>query len=84
MGYDISDYEDIHEPYGTVKDMETLIKATHHLGMRVIFDLVINHSSDQHKRFQESRSSKSNPKRDWYIWRLAEYDEGRNRLRPYN
>src|SRR6266511_917946 len=84
MGYDISDYVDIHERYGTVKDVETLIQATHDRGMRIIFDLMINHTSDLHPWFQESRSSKTNPKRDWYIWRPPRYDEKGNRCRPNN
>ncbi|KAK9335718.1 maltase [Lipomyces starkeyi NRRL Y-11557] len=84
MGYDISDYEDIHEPYGTVEDVEMLIQAVHDRGMRIIFDLVINHTSNLHAWFLESRSSKSNPKRDWYIWRPAKYDENGNRCRPNN
>jgi oligo-1,6-glucosidase len=84
MGYDISDYEDIHEPYGTVEDCDRLIKEVHDRGMRIIFDLVINHTSDQHKWFQESRSSKTNPKRDWYIWRPAKYDKVGQRRRPNN
>lgn len=76
MGYDIRDYENVYPPYGTVQDMETLIAETHKRGMRIILDLVINHTSDQHKWFQESRSSKDNPKRDWYIWRPAKYVNG--------
>src|SRR5687768_2628331 len=68
MGYDVSDYEDIHPPYGTLRDMEVLIQETHQRGMKIMLDLVINHTSDQHKWFKESRSSKENPKRDWYIW----------------
>lgn len=84
MGYDISDYEDIYEKYGTLADCDALIKAVHDHGMKVIFDLVINHTSDQHPWFQESRSSKNNPKRDWYIWRPAKYDDQGNRLRPNN
>jgi glycosidase len=60
MGYDISDYEKVHQLYGTVEDVQALIDATHARGMRVIFDLVINHSSSMHAWFQESRSSKHN------------------------
>ena len=71
MGYDISNYEGVHEPYGTVEDMETLIEACHSRGMRLILDLVINHTSHEHEWFKQSRSSKHNPKRDWYIWRPA-------------
>jgi glycosidase len=84
MGYDISDYEDIYEKYGTLADCEALIKAVHDRGMKVIFDLVINHTSDQHPWFKESRASKTSSKRDWYIWRPAKYDEQGNRLRPNN
>ncbi|KAF2003443.1 glycoside hydrolase family 13 protein [Amniculicola lignicola CBS 123094] len=76
MGYDISDYENVYPPYGTVDDMDKLIAETHARGMRVILDLVVNHTSDQHKWFQESRSSKTSPKRDWYIWRPARYVNG--------
>jgi len=84
MGYDISDFEDIHAPYGTLEDCQRLIDETHKRGMRIIFDLVINHTSDQHKWFQESRSSKTNPKRDWYFWRPAKYDEDGKRCPPNN
>ncbi|KAL5114789.1 hypothetical protein ACEQ8H_007351 [Pleosporales sp. CAS-2024a] len=76
MGYDIRNYEDVYAPYGTLQDMERLIDETHSRGMRIVLDLVINHTSDQHKWFQESRSSKDNPKRDWYIWRPARYVNG--------
>jgi oligo-1,6-glucosidase len=64
MGYDISDYEAVYPPYGTMEDMNTLIREVHARDMRIILDLVINHTSDQHKWFQESRSSKTNAKRD--------------------
>ena len=84
MGYDISDYKAVHEPYGTVQDMEDLIAATHDRGMRIILDLVVNHTSDQHAWFQESKSSKSNPKRDWYIWRPAKYTSTGERKPPNN
>ena len=77
MGYDISDYEDIDPQYGTLKDAELLIEECHKRGMRLLFDLVINHTSDQHAWFQESRSSKDNPKRDWYIWRPARIVDGK-------
>jgi alpha-glucosidase len=79
MGYDIRDYEDVYRPYGTVQDMERLIAETHSRGMKIILDLVVNHTSDQHKWFQESRSSKDNPKRDWYIWRPARYVDGQRK-----
>lgn len=84
MGYDISDYEAVHGPYGTVADMEALIAASHERGMRVLLDLVVNHTSDQHAWFRESRSSKDSPKRDWYIWRPARRDPDGNRLPPTN
>lgn len=76
MGYDISDYENVYPPYGTVQDMEKLIAETHARGMKIILDLVINHTSNQHAWFKESRSSKTSPKRDWYIWRPARYVDG--------
>lgn len=76
MGYDVRNYEDVYAPYGTMQDMERLISETHDRGMRIILDLVVNHTSDQHKWFLESRSSKDNPKRDWYIWRPARYVNG--------
>lgn len=84
MGYDISDYEAVHPPYGTVQDMEVLIREIHRRNMKVILDLVINHTSDQHAWFKESRSSKDNPKRDWYIWRPAKYDSEGKRGPPNN
>lgn len=74
MGYDISDYENVYAPYGSLADVELLIEECHARGMRIIFDLVINHTSDQHKWFLESRSSKDNPKRDWYIWQPPKFD----------
>ncbi|KAK6006539.1 hypothetical protein QM012_006949 [Aureobasidium pullulans] len=84
MGYDISDYEAVYPPYGTIQDMEILIEETHRRDMKIILDLVINHTSDQHAWFQESRSSKDNPKRKWYIWRPANYDSNGNRHPPNN
>ncbi|KAJ3941636.1 uncharacterized protein N0V96_008350 [Colletotrichum fioriniae] len=84
MGYDISDYQDVHRPYGTVRDMEVLIEECHKRGMKLILDLVVNHTSDQHKWFQESRSSKTNPKRNWYIWKPPRYAEDGTRLPPTN
>ncbi|OOO08011.1 alpha amylase catalytic region [Aspergillus oryzae] len=84
MGYDVSDYENVLPAYGTVEDVERLIDACHERGMKLILDLVINHTSDQHKWFQESRSSKDNDKRDWYFWRPPRYDEQGNRLPPTN
>lgn len=68
-GYDVSDYKDIHYEFGTMKDFDELLQEVHRRGMRLILDLVLNHTSDEHPWFLESRSSKSHPKRDWYIWR---------------
>lgn len=69
FGYDVSGYCDIAPEYGTLAEAEELIRQVQARGMRVLFDLVLNHTSIQHPWFQESRSSRSNPKRDWYIWR---------------
>ncbi|CAE6450622.1 unnamed protein product [Rhizoctonia solani] len=84
MGYDISDYQDIDPRYGSLDDWDSLLKKTHELGMRLVMDLVVNHTSDQHEWFKESRSSKSNPKRDWYIWRPPKFDGQGNRKPPNN
>ena len=67
-GYDISDYTSVHPSYGTLEDFKTFLTAAHDRGMRIIIELVLNHTSDQHSWFQESRSSRENPKRDWYVW----------------
>ncbi|MEH7460511.1 alpha-glucosidase [Bacillus thuringiensis] len=67
-GYDISDYQDIMDEFGTMADFDELLAEVHKRDMKLIIDLVINHSSDEHPWFIESRSSKDNPKRDWYIW----------------
>ncbi len=67
-GYDISDYHDIMDEFGTMADFDELLAGVHERGMRIILDLVINHTSDEHPWFIESRSSKTNQKRDWYIW----------------
>lgn len=67
-GYDTSDYQDIMEEFGTMEDFNHLLSETHKRGMKLILDLVVNHTSDEHPWFIESRSSKDNPKRDWYIW----------------
>ncbi|AKD04530.1 alpha-amylase family glycosyl hydrolase [Pontibacter korlensis] len=74
FGYDISDYCDIHPLFGTLDDFDQLIQEVHKRDMKLILDLVPNHTSDQHPWFLESRSSKNNPKRDWYIWHDAKED----------
>ncbi|WP_066072642.1 glycoside hydrolase family 13 protein [Neobacillus soli] len=78
-GYDISDYQQIMGEFGTMADFDLLLKETHQRGMKLILDLVINHTSDEHPWFIESRSSKSSPKRDWYIWR-----DGKDGKEPNN
>ncbi|HYD09496.1 MAG TPA: maltose alpha-D-glucosyltransferase, partial [Acidimicrobiales bacterium] len=67
-GYDISDYYNVLPEYGTIGDVAEFLEEAHARGIRVIVDLVVNHTSDQHPWFQESRSSKDNPKADWYVW----------------
>ncbi|MCI8741440.1 MAG: alpha-glucosidase [Lachnospiraceae bacterium] len=70
-GYDISDYQSIDERYGTLEDFRELLAEAHKRGIRLIMDMVLNHTSDEHVWFQESRKSKDNPYRDFYIWRPA-------------
>ncbi|HEY7284273.1 MAG TPA: maltose alpha-D-glucosyltransferase [Vicinamibacterales bacterium] len=67
-GYDISDYTKIHPSYGTLEDFQHFLDQAHERGLRVITELVLNHTSDQHAWFQEARSSRDNPRRDWYVW----------------
>src|SRR6516162_4944549 len=67
-GYDIADYTSVHSSYGTLEDFKTFLNAAHSRGIRVIIELVVNHTSDQHPWFKEARSSRDNPKRDWYVW----------------
>ncbi|EJO5348665.1 alpha-glucosidase [Clostridium botulinum] len=78
-GYDISDYKAIMDEFGTMQNFKKLLEKVHERGMKLIIDLVINHTSDEHKWFIESRSSKNNPKRDFYIWR-----DGKNGNEPNN
>ncbi len=68
-GYDIADYQDVDPMFGTLADLDALIAAAHARGIKIVMDLVVNHTSDEHPWFVESRSSTDNPKRDWYIWR---------------
>jgi alpha-glucosidase len=76
FGYDISDYTGIHPLFGTMDDLQCLVDELHKREMKLILDLVPNHSSDQHPWFLQSRSSKNNPKRDWYIWKDAQAGGG--------
>lgn len=78
-GYDISDYQDIMDEFGTMEDFDLLLKEVHNRGMKLIIDLVINHSSDEHEWFIESRASKDSEKRDWYIWK-----DGKDGKEPNN
>ena len=68
-GYDISDYTGVEPAYGSLADFKQLLNETHKRGLKLILDLVLNHTSDQHPWFLESRSSRDNPRRDWYVWR---------------
>lgn len=76
FGYDISDYQNIHPLFGSLDDFDNLLKETHARGMKLILDLVPNHTSDKHPWFLESRSSRDNPKRNWYIWKDPAQDGG--------
>src|SRR6202521_96613 len=67
-GYDIADYTPVHPSYGTLQDFKDFLTAAHNRRIRVITEMVVNHTSDQHPWFQEARSSRENPKRDWYVW----------------
>ena len=67
-GYDISNYTDIHHHYGSLENFKAFLDAAHERGIRIIIELVLNHTSDQHPWFKEARSSRENPKRDWYVW----------------
>lgn len=79
FGYDISNYRDCAPEYGTLATIDKLIAEVHRRDMRIIFDMVMNHTSNQHPWFVESKSSKTNPKRDWYVWR-----EGKGKRRDKN
>lgn len=78
-GYDISDYQAIMEEFGTMEDFDRMLQAAHERGIKIMMDLVVNHTSDEHTWFVESRKSKENPYRDYYIWR-----EGKNGEAPNN
>lgn len=84
MGYDISDYEDIDPMYGTLADVDHLIQEMKSRRMKLMMDLVVNHTSDQHTWFLESRSSITSSKRDWYIWKKPKFNADGNRQPPNN
>jgi maltose alpha-D-glucosyltransferase / alpha-amylase len=67
-GYDIADYNSVHASYGVLDDFKKFLKSAHERGIRVIIEMVLNHTSDQHPWFLESRSAQDNPRRDWYVW----------------
>jgi len=67
-GYDIADYDSVHPSYGTLEDFRKVLDSAHRRGIRVIIEMVLNHTSDQHPWFQEARSSQDNPRRAWYVW----------------
>ncbi len=76
FGYDVSDYHTIDPKFGNLQDFDRLLNEAHKRGIHIILDLVLNHTSDQHRWFQESRMSRSNPYHDWYIWRDPAPDGG--------
>ena len=67
-GYDIADYKTVHDSYGSLEDFKKFLNSAHEREIRVIIEMVLNHTSDQHPWFQQSRSSRDNPYRDWYVW----------------
>ncbi|MFW0178352.1 glycoside hydrolase family 13 protein [Rothia sp. P7208] len=85
MGYDISDYQGIMDEFGTMEDFDTLVETAHSLGIKILLDIVVNHTSDEHEWFKQSRSSRENPYRDYYYWRDSSgTDEDGNPLPPNN
>lgn len=80
FGYDVSDYENVNPEYGTLADMDRLIAGARRRNIRIILDFVMNHTSDKHPWFMESASSRTNPKRNWYVWR----DSGKGNRPPNN
>jgi alpha-glucosidase len=74
MGYDVSDYRDVDPMFGTLADFDAMLARAHELGLKIIIDQVISHTSDQHPWFRESRASRDNPKADWYVWADAKPD----------
>jgi alpha-glucosidase len=76
FGYDVSDYQNIHPMFGTLEEFDTVVAEARRRGLRVVLDFVANHTSDEHPWFRESRASRDNPKRDWYLWRDPAPDGG--------
>jgi alpha-glucosidase len=84
FGYDVSDYEAIDPQYGTMADFDHLVAEANKRHIRIIMDMVMNHTSDQHKWFLESRSSRSNPYRDWYMWHDGKGETATDKGAPPN
>ena len=84
FGYDVSDYFSADADYGSNEDIDLLITETHRRDMHILFDMVLNHTSDRHPWFLESRSSRDNPKRDWYVWKDGRLGAGRKKRPPNN
>jgi alpha-glucosidase len=84
FGYDISDYEGIDPQYGTMADFDRLVAQAKKHNIRIIMDMVMNHSSDKHKWFEESRSSKTNPYRNWYVWKDGKGETATDKGQPPN
>ena len=82
-GYDISDYYSVMPKAGSMEDFDELIREAKKRDLRIIMDLVVNHTSNEHEWFKESRSSRDNPKRDWYIWRDGDQGKPPNNWRSY-
>ena len=84
-GYDVSDYKDIHPDYGDLEQFKKVLNKAHELGMKVIMDLVINHTSDEHFWFKEScKGGDDNPYKDYYIWRDGKIDKNGHKKLPNN
>lgn len=81
-GYDISDYQDIHPEFGTMQDFDRMLETMHQYGIRLIMDLVVNHSSDEHSWFTMAREGRDSPTRDYYIWRDPAPNGGRRTTGP--
>jgi alpha-glucosidase len=84
FGYDVADYKDIDPKYGTLKDFDRLIAEANKRHIRILMDMVMNHTSDEHKWFLESRSSRTNPYRDWYVWRDGKSQTATDKGMPPN
>ncbi|MFO0624480.1 MAG: alpha-amylase family glycosyl hydrolase [Polyangiales bacterium] len=84
FGYDITDYRDVAPEYGTLDDAQRLLDEAHRRGLKVLFDLVLNHTSDEHPWFVESRASRTNPRADWYVWSDGRRDRRGRPVPPNN